>query len=90
MGVKKCGCYDGVYSKETPTILVSVRCLEHLGTAARAGHSLMHYNKKGEIHSVAASDQHSAKDMALAKTRRTNAARSRKFAENHKRKAQMR
>lgn len=80
MQAKKCGCYDGPYSRETPTILVSVRCQDHLEIPTKNGFSLMHIGNNGVAKSVAPRDTHTQRDLALAKKRKTNADRSHKFA----------
>ena len=49
MTKRKCGCYDGPYSSETPHILVSVRCQEHSGLPAKNNHSLALIDVKGQV-----------------------------------------
>lgn len=72
-----CGCYDGPYM-EGSSIMVSVRCSKHMDVSAKVGHGLMRRKRDGTVVAVAPRDTHTARDLALAKQRRTVAERGRR------------
>jgi hypothetical protein len=67
---QKCGCYDGAYSSASPSILVSVRCVEHQEKPPKYGHSLMFRDEKGEVKSIAPRDRLEKKTISKGKVKK--------------------